>query len=588
MKILNTKLNTLLWLVGLFAIAPLANYAQERIIFDSQRDGNYEIYSMKADGSNPLRLTTNSIFDGEPSVCTDGTKVVFTSNRDGNAEIYVMNADGTKQTRLTHNLGSDTHAAFSGDGTKIVFMSDRDGNIDLFTMNADGTGQTNVTNSATGSPESTPSFSPDGTKILFSQFDGTSPEIFMINTDGTGKVNLSNDPADDRDPQFSPDSTKIVFESRRNLNWEIITMNADGSNQVNITNRPGTNDADAVWSPDGSHIAYTSDGDIWVMTSGGAGEINLTNNPIGDGNPTWAPSNGAPVLENVSIAPINEGDTATLTATINDPNPGDSFRLVVAWGEGGQPEEHYLPAGTTSIELTHVYEDDVVINTPSDDYQVIMHLHDQRFGLEIKETNATVNNLNPTISNLRIIPEAVTVGKAFELKGDFDDAGYHGSVQDEALSVTIDFGDGQVNITSPAAPGLIHIFHTYQTIGTHTIKVKVTDNDQGVTIQSIPVVVSPPAPPAAPTNLRIDYIATNRVQIAWSDGSNNEDGFVIERCSNRGCANFIQVGQAAANTSVYLDANLFANTQYYYRVKAFNLGGSSAYSNIVSAKTLRK
>ena len=588
MKILNTKLHTLLWLVGLFALAPLASYAQERIIFQTYRDGNNEVYSMKADGSNPLRLTNNASFDGEPSVSRDGTKIVFTSARDGNAEIYVMNADGTGQTRLTNNLGSDTHASFSADGTKIAFNSDRDGHIDIFTMNADGTNQTNVTNTTSPSGAFEPTFSPDGTKILFNQFDGNDPEIFMINTDGTGNVNLTDSPADDRDARFSPDGTEIVFESYRNLNWEIVTMDADGSNQVNITNRPGTDDTDPVWSPDGSHIAYISDGEVWAMTSGGSGEINLTNNPASDGNPTWAPNNVAPVLEDVSIAPINEGDTATLTATINDPNQGDSFKLLVAWGEGGQPEEHYFPAGTTSIELTHVYEDDIIINTPSDNYQVIMQLHDQRFGLDIKDTQATVNNLDPTVSNLVIIPGTVTVGKAFELKGNFDDAGYHGSVQDEALTVTIDFGDGQVNVNSNVAPGLIHIFHTYATVGSYTIKVKVTDNDQGEVIETIPVVVSPPAPPAAPTNLRIDYIAANRVQIAWTDASNNEDGFVIERCSSRGCGNFIQVGQAAANTSVYLDSNLFANTQYYYRMRAFNQGGSSEYTNVVSAKTLRK
>ena len=576
-------------LAVLSILLPAATQAQERIIFQTFRDGNNEIYSMRADGSNPLRLTNNGAFDGEPSVSRDGTKVVFTSARDGNGEIYVMNADGTGQTRLTHSLGSDAHPSFSADGTKIVFTSNRDGVAhDIFIMNADGSNQTNVTNTPSPSGEFDPTFSPDGSKILYNQFDGNDPEIFIINVDGTGVVNLSDNPADDRSPRFSPDGTKIVFESYRNFNWEIITMDADGTNQVNITNRPGTDDTDAEWSPDGSHIAFASDGEIWAMTSGGSGEINLTNDPAGDVSPAWAPNNVAPVLEDISINPVNEGETATLTATINDPNPGDGFRLLVAWGEGGQPEEHYYPAGTTSIELTHVYEDDIVINTPSDNYQVIMHLHDQRFGLDIKDTQVTVNNLDPTISNLTIIPGTVIAGSAFELKGSFDDAGYHGSVQDEALSVTIDFDDGQVNINPNVAPGPIHIFHTYTAVGTYTIKVRVTDNDQGVAFQTIPVVVSPPPPPAAPTNLRIDYIAANRVQLAWTDNSDNEGGFVIERCSNRGCANFVQVGQTGANTSVYLDTNLFTNTQYYYRMRAFNLGGSSEYSNVVSAKTLRK
>ena len=588
MKAIHNTLRTLFWLAAAIFIGQLAGHAQERIAFSTNRDGNFEIYSMKADGSNPLRLTTNAAGDADPSFSADGTKIAFSSGRDGNAEIYVMNADGTDQTRLTNNLGSDWLPVFSADGTKIAFVSDRAGvNSEVWVMNADGTNQTQVTNAQY--PAFSPAFSPDGTQILYSSFDGNAIEIFRINVDGSGNTNLTeNTTTDNRDPSFSPDGTKIVYQVYQNGNWDIFTMNADGSNPVNITNRPGTSDTEPAFSPDGNHIVFNSNGDIWAMTNGGAGEINLTNNAANDMRPTWSPANVAPVLEDISIDPINEGGTATLTATINDGNPGDSFRLLVAWGEGGQPEEVYFPAGTTSIELTHVYEDDIVINTPSDNYQVIMHLHDQRFGLDIKDTQATVNNLDPTLSDLRIIPETVTVGKAFELKGNFDDAGYHGSVQDEALSVTIDFGDGQVNINPNVAPGLIDIFHTYQTVGSYTIRVKVTDNDQGEVIQTIPVVVSPPAPPAAPTDLRIDYIAANRVQIAWTDGSNNEDGFAIERCSNRGCSNFVQVGQAGANASVYLDTTLFANTQYYYRVRAFNLGGSSAYTNVVSAKTLRR
>ena len=590
MKAINNQLHTLLWLATVLIMAPLASYAQERIAFETNRDGNYEVYSMKPDGSNPLRLTNHADFDGEPSFSRDGSKLLFTSTRDGNSEVYIMNPDGTNQRRLTNSLGSDGSGVISPDGTKIAFISARSGNLEVWMMNLDGSGQTQLTSGEY--PAFSPSFSPDGSKLLYNRFDGNDPEIFSINVDGTNETNVTNNTGkDDRGGSFSPDGSKIVYEvwDVAGYDWDIAVMNADGSDQTILTTFSSVNDQEATFSPDGNHISFTRIGEIWVMTYGGAGAIGLTDNGnIAEHNSTWSPANVAPLLEDISIAPINEGDTATLRATINDPNPGDSFKLLVAWGEGGQPEEHYFPAGTTSIELTHVYEDDIIINTPSDNYQVIMHLHDLRFGLDIKDTHATVNNLDPTISNLTITPETVTVGKAFELKGSYDDAGYHGSVQDEALSVTIDFGDGQVNINPNVAPGPIHIFHTYQNAGSYTIKVKVTDNDQGVTINTIPVVVQPPAPPAAPTNLRIDYIAVNRVQIAWTDGSTNEDGFVIERCSNRGCNNFVAVNQVSANTGVYLDANLFANTQYYYRVKAFNLGGSSEYSNVVSAKTLRR
>ena len=59
------------------------------------------------------RLTTNPAEDGGPVWIRDGNKIVFHTNRDGNYEIYVMDADGSNQTRLTSNSAVD-HSPDSG------------------------------------------------------------------------------------------------------------------------------------------------------------------------------------------------------------------------------------------------------------------------------------------------------------------------------------------------------------------------------------------------------------------------------------------------------------------------------------------
>jgi Tol biopolymer transport system component len=579
-----------LFMAVIVTMAPLASYAQERIAFQSNRDGNQEVYTMKTDGTNQLRLTNNSAFDGEPAFGAGGSKLVFTSTRDGNADIYIMNPDGTDQKRVTTSLAQDTHPALSPDGTKIAFISSRAGGLELFVMNADGSNPTQLTFTATS--EFNPSFSPDGSKILYSGFDSNDPEIYIINVDGTNNVNLTDNSADDRNASFSPDGSRIVYElyDNANFNYDIAVMNADGSGQTNITNSIASYDTAPSYSPDGQHITYTSNGEICVMTYGGVGEIAITDGGtnVANQNSTWSPANDVPLLEDVSVdAVVNEGGVAKVTGVIADDNTLDSHSIAVSWGDG-LPTYLEIPAGTTSFEATHVYVDDAPVGTASDDFEVLVSINDHRYGFDNVTKNVTVKNVNPELSNLSLTPSTITVGKAFRLRGDFADPGYHGSVNDEGLTVTIAFDDGQTNVSNNTAPGVIDIFHTYQTVGNHTITVKVTDNDLGVTIQTIPVVVSPPPAPSAPANVRIDYIAANRVQLAWTDSSDNEDGFVIERCTNRGCSNFAQVGQTGANASVYLDNNLFANTQYYYRVKAFNLGGSSVYSDVVSAKTLKK
>ncbi len=81
-----------------------------RITFQTDRDGNDEIYTINAgDGSNPVRLTSNTVFDLDPARPPDGARVVFVSNRDAadNLELYAGNSDGSNVVRLTNNPASD-------------------------------------------------------------------------------------------------------------------------------------------------------------------------------------------------------------------------------------------------------------------------------------------------------------------------------------------------------------------------------------------------------------------------------------------------------------------------------------------------
>jgi Domain of unknown function (DUF5050)/Thrombospondin type 3 repeat len=260
----------------------------EKIAFTSFRDGNFEVYVMNADGSNPTNLTNNAARDLAPSFSPDGSRIVFASGRDGNDEIYVMNADGSNPSRLTNNAATDTQPSFSPDGSRIVFASLRDGNAQIYVMNADGSNPTNLTNNA--ATDTQPSFSPDGSRIVFTSLRDNNFEIYVMNADGTGQANLSNNAATDQQPSFSPDGSRIVFTSTRDDNSEIYVMDANGSNQTRLTNNAAF-DANPSFSPDGSRIAFQSDRDgnseIYVMNVDGSNQTRLTNNPANDLEPSW-------------------------------------------------------------------------------------------------------------------------------------------------------------------------------------------------------------------------------------------------------------------------------------------------------------
>jgi len=91
--------------------------------------------------------------------------------------------------------------------------------------------------------------------------------------------------------------------------------------------------------------------------------------------------------------------------------------------------------------------------------------------------------------------------------------------------------------------------------------------------------------PAAPSGLTAaNGQGKGTVILNWSDNSDNEDSFVIERSTNV-ADGYIQVASVAANTRSYTDNTAFRKTTYYYRVRAANSGGKSSYSNVVSVKT---
>jgi Tol biopolymer transport system component len=264
----------------------------DRIAFETNRDGNFEIYAMDADGTNPTRLTSNSKSDISPAWSHDRTRIAFTSTRDGNAEIYVMNADGTGQTRLTSTSAIEGDPSWSPDGTKIAFWSSRDGNLEIYVMNSDGSNQTRVTLNSRSDTQ--PRWSPDGSKLVFvsNRNNLLNFDIYVMNADGSQVTRLTTGASIDESPDWSPDGTKIVFTSNRSnlLDFEIWVMNANGSGQSRLTTSTRSS-VRPSWSRDGSEITFATNRhsllnfEIYTMNANGTNQTRLTTNSAVDFNP---------------------------------------------------------------------------------------------------------------------------------------------------------------------------------------------------------------------------------------------------------------------------------------------------------------
>lgn len=262
--------------------------AVSKIAFASDRDGNYEIYAMDADGGGQTRLTENAAEDLAPAWSPDSKRLAFVSNRDGNNEIYVMNADGTAQTRLTNNTADDLAPNWSPDGTKIAFVSQRDGNNEIYMMNPDGSDQFNLTRNPYD--DVSPAYSTNGAVIAFSS--NRENLRFQIYRASAGGVNdafrlTSTTDANDVNPSWS--ILGLSFQSDRDGNDEIYTITQSGINTpLNISNNP-TFDGEPAFSADGSKVVFSSargdNFDIFIMNADGSLQTRLTSNPANDIQP---------------------------------------------------------------------------------------------------------------------------------------------------------------------------------------------------------------------------------------------------------------------------------------------------------------
>jgi uncharacterized repeat protein (TIGR01451 family) len=312
---------------GLEAGAQAAGWQQ--LIFQSYRDGNWEVYTSDGDGLDQRRLTVNQAVDVRPRLSADMTRIAFVSNRDGNYDVYSMRGDGTDVRRLTTHGDRDDYPAWSPDGRRIAFSYLKGGNFELYVMNADGTGQTRLTFG--GDDDIMPAWSPDGRKIAWAAVrnDGYG-NLMMADANGANARSVTGWLKYLQHPVWSRDGTQIAFDyDADNDFWnELAVVQADGSGRRTIYDA-GTNLVDVwmgAWSPNGSSIVatlaiYTIQGNNLVLAASG-----LIRVPTEGGTAVALPGAGVDMLPDWQPA-----DLAAPTASLQPLPAVSSSPIVVRW-----------------------------------------------------------------------------------------------------------------------------------------------------------------------------------------------------------------------------------------------------------------
>jgi fibronectin type 3 domain-containing protein len=120
---------------------------------------------------------------------------------------------------------------------------------------------------------------------------------------------------------------------------------------------------------------------------------------------------------------------------------------------------------------------------------------------------------------------------------------------------------------------------------TYTFYIKAYNAAAGYSAASNTLELTMADPPAKPSGLTATPTGTTTIRLNWTDNSDNEVDFHVERSATSGTAGFSQIGTVGANVKTYGDTGRTSNTQYWYRVRAHNASGYSGYSNVATAVT---
>lgn len=226
-----------------------------------------DIYKMRLDGTNPVRLTTDEFRGASPAWSHDGKKIVFQHSDqvdDGFTNLYVMNADGSNVKQLTKEPGCEVQPTWSPDGKSIAF--------------------TRVPTVIVGYG-------------FFCGYNGGT-DLYLMDPDGSNLRALTTTPEYlEMEPDWSPDSTKLAFEclGTEELRAKLCTTEIAAVSVEVLFEADEI--ADPAWSPSGKRLAFSLlpsteediDAEIAIIRADGSGVRQLTDNHQDDGSPTWGP-----------------------------------------------------------------------------------------------------------------------------------------------------------------------------------------------------------------------------------------------------------------------------------------------------------
>ncbi len=257
-------------------------------------DGNSICYTMRdnlyisnINDSSGHVLTSNAGVNWRPH-WSSANEIAFESNRDGNWEIYVVQPDGGGLSNLTQDVHADFDARWTPDGGRLAFIRIINDVRALYTMNSDGSLLTRL------SPDSLEveryAWSPDGGRIALA-----AGQIYTVAATGAGLRQLTHDASEKHGVVWAVAEDRLAFTSGVDGVQAVYSLRTGGTDLLRLTGNDGDASAPS-WSPDGRMILYQHASGIqppnlYLMQADGSNPHKLTPNAVSvhERHHSWSP-----------------------------------------------------------------------------------------------------------------------------------------------------------------------------------------------------------------------------------------------------------------------------------------------------------
>lgn len=254
------------------------------IAFQTERNGNWDIYLIKGNGQNVRGLPTSDVNrNTHPAWRPDGEMIAYHTDQTGEALAVARVEPKNFVARITNpqDVGVRSLPDWSPDGSQLVFFGSQEQN--LYKINRDGSGLTELVANTFSVLETT--WSPSGRHVAFTaRIDPDPQSAWTVQADGSNLVKLIDNNFNSFFPDWSPDGSRIVFVSQHT---GLFVADADGSNRTQISNDGGARYLE--WSPSGDQILFENGGNLFLVNPDGTERRQLTDSEGEDFDPEWSP-----------------------------------------------------------------------------------------------------------------------------------------------------------------------------------------------------------------------------------------------------------------------------------------------------------